>query len=183
MRCLGILIIAGFMLSGCETFPIPQYSLSQQNTMALKNTMMMGHVSSLAVGEFNAANPGQYELRCGMNKLIKMPNSTPYEKYIREALIDELKKADAYSLDQIEADRVITGQLDTFKLDSDTDSWVIKVTISFKSGQVFTVSETFENDGRSCERAAATLIPAVQELIHKIITHPVFQSRMGVSAG
>lgn len=183
MRCLGILIVAIFMLSGCETFSARQYSLSQQNIATIKNTMMMGHVSSLAVGEFTAANPGQFELRCGINNLIKMPHNTPYEKYIREALIAELKNADVYSLDQIEAGRVITGHLDTFKLDSDTGSWVIKVTISFKSGEAFTVTETYEHDEISCERAASTLVAAVQELIHKIITNPAFQSKMGVDAG
>lgn len=183
MRCLGTLLIAVFMLSGCETFTVQQYSLSRQNSIEIRNTMMLGHVPSLAVGEFTASNPGQFELRCGYNNLIKMPNDTPYEKYIRSALIDELKKADAHSLDQIEAGRVITGNLDTFKLDSDSGSWVIKVTISFKSGESFTVTEVYEHDEMSCERAASTLVPAVQQLIHKIITNPVFQKKMGVEAG
>jgi hypothetical protein len=183
MRCLGILIITIFMLSGCETFSVRQYSLSQQNTVAIKHTLMAGDISSLAVGEFTASNPGQFELRCGFNHLIKMPHNTPYEKYIRDALIDELKKADAYSLDQIEAGRVITGHLDTFKLDSETGSWVIKVTISFKSGEVFTVTENYEHDEISCEQFASTLVPAVQELIQKIITDPVFLSKMGGNQG
>ena len=180
MRCLGILIVAIFTLSGCETFSVHQYSLSQQNTATIKNTILMtGQLTSLAVGEFTASNPGQFELRCGINNLIKMPRNTPYEKYIREALIEELKKAGVHSLDQIEAGRVITGNLDTFKLDSDTGDWVIKITITFKSGESFTVSETYEHNEISCEEAASSLVTAVQELIHKIITHPVFQSKMG----
>ena len=183
MRCLATLIIAMLMLSGCETFSIPQYPVSQRNTAAIKNTVMTGNVHSLAVGEFTAANPGQFELRCGMNKLIKMPNNLPYEKYIREALIDELKKAGAYSLDQIEAARVITGHLESFTLNNDEGNWLIKLTITFKSGQAFTVSERFEYDELTCERAASNMIPAIQELINKIITHPVFQQKMGVEAG
>jgi hypothetical protein len=178
MRHLGILILTVFVLSGCETFSAHQYSLSRENTAMIKHTMQTGHVSSLAVGEFTATNPGQFELRCGFNHLIKMPHDMPFEKYIREALIDELKEADAYSLDQIEAGRVITGHIDTFALDKDSGSWIIKVTIKFKSGEDFTVTENYQHDVVSCERAASTVVPAIQELIQKIITDPVFQSKM-----
>ena len=183
MRCLGILIVTLLILSGCETFPVQQYSLSQENIAAIKQTMRSGHVSSLAVGEFTATTPGQFELRCGFSQLIKMPHNMPYEKFIREAFINELKKAGAYSLDQIEAARVITGHLDTFKLDSDSGSWIIKLTIEFKSGEVFTVTENYQHDEISCQRAASTLVPAIQDLIQKIITNPVFQSKMKSAAG
>ena len=183
MRCLGILIVAILMLPGCETISIHQYSPSQANTVAIRNAMLMGDISSLAVGEFTASYPGSFEARCGINNLIRMPRNTTPEKYIRDALINEIKNADAYSLDQIEAGRVITGNLDRFLLDNDSGSWIIKVTISLNTGDVFTVSETYEHDEMSCERAAATLAPAVQELIHKIVSHPAFLRKMESDPG
>jgi hypothetical protein len=175
-----IVLAAIFLLAGCETFSVHQYVLSPENTVAIKNTMSEGKITSIAVGEFTAAYPGQFEMRCGMNKQIRMPNRIPFEKYIREALINELKKADAYSLDQIEAGKVISGYVDKINSNSAMGGWDIEITSTFKSGEFFTVSETYPQNGDSCEQTAAALVPAVQELIHKIVTHPTFQSKVGI---
>jgi hypothetical protein len=181
MRGPGFLLLAVFMLAGCETFTFQQYSLSQRNIQIIRETMVSGGVSSIAVGEFTAASPGHFEIECGMNGQIRTPQDIPFEKYIREAFIDELKKADAYWLDQIEAGRVITGYLDNVKINSTTGSWDFKLIIKFKSGESFTVFESYPLDDVSCEQSAAAFVPAVQELIYKIITHPVFREKMGLT--
>jgi hypothetical protein len=178
MRRLGILVAGIFLLAGCETFSIQKYSLSSENTDVLRGAMSSGQVTSVAVGDFTATSPGQFEMQCGMNGQMRTPQHTPFEKYIREAFIDELKKAGAYSLDQIEAGRVITGHLDKIKMNSEKGSWDIDLTIEFKSGAYFTVSESYQFEGASCEQTAAALVPAVQDLIHRIITHPTFQGKM-----
>ena len=182
MRALGIFVLALFMLAGCETFSFHQYPLSQRNIQKIKETLASGDVSSIAVGEFTASSPGRFEITCGLNGQITTPRQIAFEKYIRDALIDDLKMANAYSLDQIEAGRVITGNLDSLKLDSGTGSWVIKLTITFKSGSFFTVSESYQHDDSSCEQSTAAFIPAVQELIYKIITDPSFQKNVGLSS-
>ena len=182
MRCLGISVLALFMLAGCETFSVHQYPLSQKNIDTIKETMASGKVSSIAVGEFTASSPEQSGVSCGMNAQIRTPRQMPFEKYIREALIDELKKANAYSLDQIEAGRVITGNLDNIKLNSKTGSWDIKLTITFKSGEYFTILESYEYDDGSCQKSTAAFVPAVQDLIYKVITYPTFREKMGLSA-
>ena len=181
MRYLGILAVAAFLLTGCETFAIHNYSLSNKNTDAIITAMNAGEVKSIAVGEFSASSPGQFEMTCGMNKQIRTPRHTPFEKYVREALIAELKKADAYSLDQIEAGKVITGHLDKFRFNSDTGGWDINLIITFKSGESFTVSESYLIDDTSCQQVTATAVPAVQDLIYKVITHPIFQKKMGMT--
>ena len=181
MRGLGISVVTLFLLAGCETFSIHNYPLSQRNIETIKTTMSSGDVSSIAVGEFTAASPDQSEITCEMNGQIRTPQQISFEKYIRDALIDELKKADAYSLDQIEAGRVITGYLDNIKINSSKGSWDFKLIIRFKSGESFTVSESYLFDDVSCEQSTAAFIPAVQELIYKIITHPVFRQKMGLS--
>jgi len=178
MRCVGILIVAIFMLSGCETVAVHQYSSARENTAAIQNAMIKGNISSLAVGEFTSSYPRPFESRCGFNNLIKLPNNTPPEKYIRDALIVELKRAGGYSLDQIEAGRVITANLDRFTLDNDSGTWIIQVTISINTGDVYTVSENHVNQEVSCEGAAAGLVAATEELIYKIVTHPAFQRRV-----
>jgi hypothetical protein len=181
MRYLGILA-AVLLLAGCETFSIHNYSLSNKNTDAIISAMNTGRVSSIAVGEFSASSPGQFELSCGTNKQIRTPQHIPFEKYVREALIAELKKADAYSLDQIEADRVITGHLDKFRFNADSGGWDIDLTIRFRSGESFTVTESYLIDSTSCQDITAAALPAVQDLIYKVITHPTFQKKMGVTA-
>ena len=180
MRGLGISVLALFLLAGCETFSIHHYPLSQRNIATIKATMSSGGVSSIAVGEFDAASPGQTEIMCGMNGQIRTPQQVSFEKYIRDALIDELKQANAYSLDQIEAGRVITGYLDNIKINSTNGSWDIKLIITFKSGESFTILESFPFDDVSCEQSTAAFVPAVQDLIYKIITHPVFRQKMGL---
>jgi len=180
MRRLGILFVAILLLAGCETFPAHKYSLSVNNINAIKDTMGTGHARSLAVRDFTAASPGEYEIHCGINGLITMPRRTPVEKYIREALIDELKEADVYSLDQIEATGVITGHLKKLKIHPTGGGWLIDLTITFKSGEAFTVSESYPLNGAQCDQTAAALAPAVQDLIHQIIAHPAFQKKMGM---
>ena len=181
MRYLGILAVAALLLSACETFAIRNYSQSTKNTDAIITAMNAGHVSSIAVGEFSASSPGQFEMRCGTNKLIRTLHHTPFEKYVREALIAELKKADAYSLDQIEAGKVISGHLDKFRFNADSGGWDIDLTITFKSGESFTVSESYLIDDTSCPQVTAAAVPAVQDLIYKVLTHPIFQKKMGMS--
>ena len=182
MRGLGIAVVALVMLAGCETFAVHQYPLSQRNIATIKRTMSVGEASSIAVGEFTAAAPGQSEISCGMNGQIRTPQQIPFEKYIRQAFIDDLKKADAYSLDQIEAGRVITGYLDNIKINAKDGSWDIKLIIHFKSGETYTVLESYQIEDASCEQSAAAFIPAIQELIYKIITHPTFREKMGLVA-
>jgi len=182
MRALGISVLTFFLLAGCETFSIHDYPLSQRNIETIKTTMTSGDVSSIAVGEFTAASPGHSVITCGMNGEIQTPRQISFEKYIRDALIDELKKANAYSLDQIEAGRVITGYLDNIKINSRKGSWDIKLIIRFKSGESFTVLESYPLEDVSCEQSTVAFVPAVQDLIHKIITHPVFRQKMGLSA-
>ena len=183
MRFLGILIVALFMLSGCETLQVDQYSASQQNIAAIRNAMIKAGIDTLAVGEFTSAYPNPFESRCDFNSLVRIPHNIPPEKYIRNALINELKDTGVYSLDQIEAGRVITAHLDRFLLDNDNGKWLIVITVSLNTGDVYTVTETYEFDVITCERAASSLMPAIQDLIYKIVTHPAFQRRIDNPAG
>ena len=177
---LSILVLI-LLLVGCETFTFQQYSLSQRNIDTIRETMALGGVSTLAVGEFTATRPSQSEIGCGLNGEISTPQEVTFVKYIREAIIDELKKARVYSLDQIEAGRVITGNLNSVKLNTGSGSWDINITITFKTGKSFTVAESYQFDDVSCEQSAAAFNPAVQELIYKIFTNPTFRENFGVS--
>ena len=181
MRGPGLSILALILLVGCETFTFHQYSLSQRNIDTIRETMALGGVSTLAVGEFTATRPGQSEIGCGLNGEISTPQEVTFVKYIREAIIDELKKARVYSLDQIEAGRVITGNLNSVKLNTGSGSWDINMTITFKTGKSFTVAESYQFDDVSCEQSAAAFNPAVQELIYKIFTNHTFRENLGVS--
>ena len=181
MRGIAISVFALLVLAGCETFSFHQYSMSQRNIDAIKRTMANAGVSTLAVGEFNAAAPGRSDITCGINGQIRTPQQVPFEQYIREAFIDEIKKANVYSLDQIEADRVITGYLDNIKLDSNNGNWDFKLIITFKSGKSFTVMESYPFEGSTCEKSAAAFNPAVQDLIFNTINHPVFRQDLGLT--
>ena len=181
MRGPGLSILALILLVGCETFTFHQYSLSQRNINTIRKTMALGGVSTLAVGEFTATRIDQSGVDCGLNGEIRTPQQVTFVKYIREAIIDELKKAKVYSLDQIEAGRVITGNLNSVKLNTSSGSWDINITITFKTGESFTVAESYQFDDVSCEQSAAAFNPAVQELIYKIFTNPTFRENIGVS--
>jgi hypothetical protein len=102
-------------------------------------------------------------------------NGQSYETYIHDALVDELKLAGVYS-DQ--AGKSIQIKLTKIDFSSGlTDAqWTIVADVSVGSDPAVTVTEVYPFSssffgGVACNDTAGAFLPAVQDLLNKILTN------------
>ncbi len=172
MRNIWLSIVLALFISGCSTYAANRYSISVDNVTSLKT--LSG--TQLNVGQFTATKPGLTEIACRGVGPIKTPDGETFENYIRKALIDELKLAELYSEN---APVTLTGNLDNIDFSSNSGTWDLSLTIKSSNGKVLSVSETYSfttsfYGETACNQTAQALMPAVQDLISKIIEHPEF---------
>lgn len=174
MRSIWAVIVLAFFISGCSTFAADRYSVSVNNVTALKSL----NNSKFNVGQFTATEPGLTKITCRGGAYIKTPDGETFENYIRKALIDELTLAELYS----ESSPVtLTGNLDKIDFSSNSGIWNLAATIKSSNGKSFTISENYSYTTSfvgetACDQTAQALMPAVQDLISKIIKHQAFPS-------
>ena len=130
------------------------------------------------VGQFTAAKPDRTEITCRAVGPTKTPDGESFEEYIRKAFIADLDIAEVYSA---AAPVTLTGRLDAIDFSSGlTDAaWDIALTISSSNGKSLSVDNHYSFAGNfvgevACNQTAQALMPAVQDLIGKMITHPDF---------
>jgi len=172
MRSIWLSIVLALFISGCSTYAANRYSISVDNVTALKK--ISG--TQLNVGPFTATKPGLTEMMCRGVGPIKTPDGETFENYVREAFIDELKLSELYSEN---APVTLTGNLDNIDFSSNSGTWDLSLTIKSSNGKVLSVSETHSYKTSfygetACNQTAQALMPAIQDLISKIIEHPEF---------
>jgi hypothetical protein len=172
-----LIVISAAMLSGCSTYAASRYSISADNVTALR--AFRGQ--TVTVGPFTAAQPGKTEIMCRGVGPIKTPDGEPFEEFVRKALMDELKIAELYAAG---ARVVLTGRLDAIDFQSGADAtWKIKVTLSSSNGKSLSVAEEYGYKSSyygetACNQTAHALMPAVQNVVSKVVRHPDFPSLM-----
>ena len=173
MRHFVVLCISLAVLVGCSTFAGHRYSISADNVTALRN--LKGH--KINVGPFSSSKPNLRVIVCRAFGPIKTPDGETFEYYIRKALIDELKMASVYSPNS----RVtLTGHLNNIDLTSfGSGGWDISLTIKSSNGKIVTVEEhyvftTSFIGETACDQTAQALMPAVQNLLGKLVHSPLF---------
>jgi len=107
-----------------------------------------------------------------MNGPIRTPDGGTFADYIRAALVDELRLADALADD---AAKRLSGRLDEIDFDSLDGKWNLAVTIQLNSGESFVVRETYDFETSwyaetACDRVALAFVSAVQNLTKKIVS-------------
>jgi hypothetical protein len=108
---------------------------------------------------------------------IKTPDGEPFEAYIRKALVDELKIAELYGES---ASVVLTGRLESIDFQSGAGAaWVLKVTLNSSNARSVSVAEEYRYTSSyygetACNQTAQALMPAVQNVVHKLVRHPDF---------
>lgn len=170
-----------WLFTGCSVHSIGQYSVSTNNVENTRSRLGPRTGTFVSVGSFNSVQPGLSEIWCRINSPIRTPDGKPFVDYIRAALVEELRLADALSDD---AAIRLSGRLDQIDFKSWDGIWNIAVTIRLSSGETFRVSENYEFETSwyaesACDRTALAFIPAVQNLIGKIISHPELAAPRG----
>lgn len=171
-RFVFLLPLAVLAITGCSTYATARYSISADNVAALRS--INGNLVN--VGQFTATTPDQSVIVCRGFGPIKTPDGETFADYIRKALFDEVRMANIYSPD---APITITGNLDVIDFSSVNGGWSITLTLSSSKGRSLTVSENYEFTSSfygetACSQTAQAFMPAIQNLIGKIVHSPDF---------
>ncbi|MFN7961847.1 MAG: hypothetical protein U0002_11295 [Thermoanaerobaculia bacterium] len=172
-RSLHCLVVS-LLVAGCSTYATSRYSASVDNVMALKS--YQGH--SVSVGEFTSAKPGLRELPCRAVGPITTPDGEPFSEFVRKALIDELRLAEVYAPN---APVTLAGHLAEIDFSSVSGDWNIQLTVKSTNGKSLSVSEKYSYrtsyfGETACNQTAQALMPAVQDLIGRLVRGPEFRT-------
>lgn len=171
-----LLATAVVTLAGCSTYMPQRYSIAADNNVALK---------ALGTGNINVASfkgISNFDNSCRAAGPIAPPDNMSFEAYIQKALADELKVAGLFD---DKAPRVtLTGNLNRLEFSSSRGltggSWDIDLTLSSSNGKSLSAAEHYEfNSGfvadTACKQTAEAYLPAVQNLIGKIVKSADFK--------
>ncbi|NMH61422.1 hypothetical protein [Alteromonas ponticola] len=166
------LLVAVLALTGCSTYSVNRYAVSVDNNSSLKSI----EGANVFVGDFTAAEKSLTSIMCRGVGPIKTPDGRSFEMFIQKAFVDELKMANVY---QADAPVVLTGVLDSIDFSSASGQWNLALTINSNNGNSLSVSENYEFTSSfygetACNQTAQALMPAVQNLIGKIVSNQSF---------
>lgn len=172
MKKLLILSAIVVFASGCSTYSASRYAISADNVVALRSL----NGKTLNVGAFSASTPGQNEIMCRGVGPVKTPDGEPFAEFVRKALLDELKMANAYSPS---APVTITGNLDGIDFSSNSGNWNLALTVKASNGKSMSVAESYGFTSSflgetACHQTAQALMPAVQNLVGKVVRSQEF---------
>ncbi len=179
MKYSPLLILILFLgLSGCSTYSASRYSISADNVTKLR--AYSG--TKFSVGEFTSSIPSKSEIMCRGVGPIKTPDGENFEQFVRKAFIDELQMAEVYFKDGA---IILTGNLNSIDFSSNSGNWDISLSVTSSNGKSLDVSENYSYDTSfygetACNQTAHALMPAVQNLISKLINHDSFASLIEV---
>jgi hypothetical protein len=172
----AVLPLAG-LLGACSTYVTPRYAISADTNVALKT---MG-VSGISVGSITG--PPTFESACRAAGPLAPPDGMSHAAYVKKALEDELKVAGAYST---AAPRVtLDGTIDKLAFSSARSltggTWDIDLELRSTNGKSLNMAEHYEFESgysatTACKQTAEAFMPAVQDLIAKIVRAPEFRS-------
>jgi len=172
-----VLLFAVAALSACSTYMPQRYSISADNNVALKS---MG-ASNIGVGPFTG--PKGFDNGCRAAGSISPPDGMAFEQYVQKALADELKVAGMF--DEKAPKVILTGALEQLSFSSISGltggTWDIGLRVNSSNGRSTFVTEHYEfNSGfiadTACKQTAEAYLPAVQDLIGKLIASPDFKT-------
>lgn len=177
MKKLLLIVLSGITLSACQTYNAQTYGVSPDTNYAIKSLKIN---ETITVGEFSISRP--LDTNCRAVGPINLPNNLSFQSYIKKALEDELKVGGAYAYQSPKI--VLTGRINRLDMSSSKGLlrgyWDIDLTIQSSNGQSVTASEYYEFDSgfdgfSACKNTADGFMPAVQNLIGKIIKSPQFK--------
>jgi hypothetical protein len=168
------------LLAGCSTYAADRYAVSMDSQEELRTVSSAAPDRKVAVSQFSASKPGRTEIGCRAVGPIKTPDGEPFEEYIRKALIDQLRLAQLYSPDGTVR---ISGHLDEIDFSSHEGMWHLLITLSDSANRSFVASEDYDYQSSfvgetACNQTAQALMPAVENLVRKIVSNPEFRSML-----
>lgn len=170
------LTLSVLALSACSTFTPQRYSISADNNVALK-AIGIGNIN---VGTFTG--PSVFDRACRGAGPIAPPDKMSFEAYIQKALADELKVAGLF--DDKTSKTILSGAVEQLSFSSSRGltrgEWNISLRVNSSNGKSVVVSEHYEFESgfaanTACKQTADAYLPAVQNLIGKLVNAPEFR--------
>ena len=129
-------------------------------------------------------SPTGFDNSCRAAGPIEPPDNMSFEAYIKKALVDELKMGGVY--EGISPTTLLTGSVEHLSFSSmqgvagTSGEWHIQLLINSSNGKSFLVSEHYEFESAfiadfGCKQTADAYLPAVQDLIGKLVTAAEFK--------
>lgn len=177
MKKITIALSVAVLLAGCSTYTTPRYSINADTNVTLKS---LG-VSNVAIGTF--AGPVNFDTGCRAAGPLAPPDGMTHTDYFKKALEDELKVAGAHASG--EPNVTLSGAVEKLSFSSSRGltggSWDIGVTLSSSNGKTMKATEYYEFQSgfvadTACKQTAEAYMPAVQNLIQKIVRAPEFKT-------
>ncbi len=178
----AVIVVSG--LSACSSFTASRYAISVDNVAEIKRTVAVTPGTRVSVAPFTAApGKGKREFSCRLAGPVRSPDGQPFQDYIRKALIDELRLAEAYAES---GSPTIVGHLRDIAFSSFEGIWRLTLDVQSDTGTSYSVSEVYAFGQTfvgvsACNEGARALLPATQNLIKKVVTHPKFSDLIGAS--
>lgn len=173
----SMLLLYILTLSACSTFTPQRYSISANNNVALKSI----GVGNINVGAFTG--PAAFDKACRGAGPIAPPDNMSFEAYIQNALADELKVAGMF--DDKAPKTTLTGAIEQLNFSSSRGltggEWNISLRVNSSNGKSISVAEHYEFQSgfiadTACKQTAEAYLPAVQNIIGKLIKAPEFKT-------
>ena len=165
-----IVVLASLTLVGCQSYSPQRYTAMPDNLPALKGLPAV----SIRVEPFVMATT--FDATCrGVGDMTPPVNMT-MQGYLQTALADELKVAGMY--DGTNPKIRLSGTIDRFNFSSSkgltNGEWNIGLSLASSNGKSMYASESYQFEsafegGTACRRTAEALLPAVQNLVSKVI--------------
>lgn len=177
MKTIMTVLAAASLLTACSTYTTPRYSINADTNVALKS---LG-VSNVAIGAFTG--PVAFDTSCRAAGPLAPPDGMTHTAYFKKALEDELKVAGAHAAGSPKV--ILSGSVDKLSFSSSRGltggSWDIDVTLRSSNGKSITANEHYEFESgfiadTACKQTAEAYMPAVQNLIGKVVRMPEFKA-------
>ena len=178
MKPIIAVLALGGALSACSTFVTPRYAISADTNVAVKA------LGALNISVGSITGPANFDSACRAAGPLAPPDGMSHAAYIKKALEDELKVAGAFATGS--PPRVTLGGAIT-KLSFSSaraltgGSWDIGLSLDSSNGKSLSVIEHYEFESgysasTACKQTAEAFMPAVQDLIAKVVSDPGFRS-------
>lgn len=171
MKKIFLVIIAA-LISACQSYSLGRYTPGVDNQLSLRSLAP----AQINVSEFTAATSDDKDILCAGRIYIRTQDDETFSKFIQNAMTSELKLAGIYSPN---AKTTLSGKLEHIDASYHRSQWEMTLIITSSNGQSATFSDVYPYHkgffDSACMLPAQAFVPAVQDLIKKIVTSQEFK--------
>lgn len=172
---LGLVVAGALLMSGCAN-KVPTYSNSPKNMRAVKS--VAATAPAVNIGNFTSSNEGESKVMCRLATPVGTPDGVTFAKYIEDALSTELEMG---NMIDPKSKITVTANLDNIYGSTLLGNayWEFKLKVTSSNGKSFDVTSRYDYESSfsaysACTEMQRSYLPAVQELVNKIVTNPQF---------